>query len=92
MERDATMETMIRELYRLLASIDEPELMEQFFVDLCTRKELEQMAQRLEAAKLLNEGLTYTQVMEQTKISTTTLSRVSQALQYGEGYQKVLKK
>ena len=46
------------------------------------------MAQRFRAARLLMEGKTYTQVMEQTNISSATLSRVSRCVQYGEGYRK----
>ena len=51
------------------------------------------MAQRLEAAKLLLQGYTYEQVIEQTKISSTTLSRVSRCIRYGEGgYKTALNK
>lgn len=56
-----------------------------FLNDLCTIQELEKMAQRLEAAKLLIDGCTYEQVIEKTKISSTTLSRVSRCIRYGEG-------
>ncbi|WP_035357513.1 YerC/YecD family TrpR-related protein [Acholeplasma granularum] len=64
-----------------------------FFEDLCTIKELEAMAQRLSAAKLLLEGKTYEQITELTKISSTTLSRVSTCVHYGSGgYKKVLDK
>ena len=59
--------------------------------DLCTVKEIEQMAQRVKAAKLLIEGKTYNQVIEETDISSATLSRVSRCVQYGEGYSKFLK-
>ena len=59
--------------------------------DLCTRKELKNMAERLSAAKLLMEGKTYNQVIAETDISSATLSRISRCVQYGEGYTKVLK-
>jgi TrpR-related protein YerC/YecD len=62
------------------------------FDDLCTRKELENMAERLYAAKLLLDGNTYNQVMAQSDISSATLSRVSRCVQYGTGYAKFLKK
>ena len=52
---------------------------------------LEQMAQRVKAAKLLIEGKTYNQVIEETDISSATLSRVSRCVQYGTGYSKFLK-
>ena len=49
------------------------------------------MAERIFAAKLLMEGKTYNQVMSQADISSATLSRVSQCVQYGKGYSKLLK-
>ena len=56
-------------------------------------RELEKMSQRLEAAKLLLDGCTYEQVIEKTKISSTTLSRVSRCIRYGDGgYQNALNK
>ena len=61
------------------------------FADLCTDKELENMAERLYAAKLLIEGKTYNQVMELSAISSATLSRVSRCVQYGKGYKNLLK-
>lgn len=79
---------LIRQLYKTITSIENEEDCKLFFDDLCTNKEIEQMAQRLQAAKLLKQGLTYNQVIEQTDISSATLSRVSRALQYGEGYKK----
>ena len=63
-----------------------------FFEDLCTVKEIDAMAQRLRAAKLLREGKTYEQIIRETDISSATLSRVSKCLQYGDGYRSVLEK
>ena len=56
--------------------------------DLCTYKEVEQMAQRVAAAKMLKEGKTYAEIISATDISSATLSRVSRCVQYGKGYQK----
>lgn len=82
---------MIKEVYQLLARVDNENDMEILLKDLCTNKEVEQMAQRITAAKLLLEGKTYNQVIEKTDISSATLSRVSSAVKYGEGYKKYLK-
>lgn len=82
---------MIKKVYELLASISDPLDMEILFDDLCTNKEIEQMAQRITAAKLLLEGKTYNQVIEKTDISSATLSRVSRCVQYGKGYKKFIK-
>lgn len=84
-------EEKLQELYRLILSLDNLEDCRALFDDLCTRKELEKMAERVYAAKLLLEGNTYTQVMARAEISSATLSRVSQCVQYGKGYSRLLK-
>ncbi len=84
-------ESMTNELYELIASINTPEDCKALFNDLCTIKEIEQMAQRVKAAKLLIEGKTYNQVIEETDISSATLSRVSRCVQHGDGYSRFLK-
>lgn len=81
----------IAALYRIIADLDSAEECELLFEDLCTKKEVEKMAERLYAAKLLMEGKTYNQVIAETDISSATLSRISRCVQYGEGYTKVLK-
>ena len=78
-------------LILLITSIDNEEDCRALFTDLCTAKELENMAERVYAARLLMEGNTYAQVMESARISSATLSRVSRCVQYGKGYKKVLK-
>ena len=78
-------------LFRLIASIDNAEDCRALFDDLCTVKEVANMAERCYAAKLLLEGNTYAQVMAQADISSATLSRVSRCVQYGKGYSKLLK-
>ncbi len=85
------MEEKIRGLYELIAGMQTPEDCKALFDDLCTEKEIEKMAERVHAAKLLMEGKTYQQVMAQSDISSATLSRVSRSVQYGKGYSKFLK-
>jgi len=82
---------MMNELFELLASVNTAEDMELLFADLCTNNEIEQMTQRLIAAKLLLQGKTYNQVIEATDISSATLSRVSSCVKYGKGYKKFIK-
>lgn len=81
----------IEQLFQLIVNIDNLEDCRALFDDLCTRKEVENMAERCYAAKLLIEGNTYQQVMAQADISSATLSRVSRCVQYGSGYSKLLK-
>jgi len=56
-----------------------------YFEDICTIKEILDMAQRLETAILLSEGNSYQQIMEKVEISTATIGRVSKCLNYGTG-------
>ena len=78
------------QLFQAILSIDNIKECETFFEDICTVQELEKMAQRLEAAKLLLQGQTYEQVIEKTAISSTTLSRVSRCIRYGNGGYKTI--
>ena len=73
---------------RLFATILNLETVEEcyaYFEDLCTIKELNVMSQRLAAAVLLAQGMSYQKIMEQVEISTATIGRVSRALNYGTG-------
>ena len=81
----------LQSLYRLIAETTDPADIAALFEDMCTRKEAENMAERLYAAQLLLEGNTYNQVMSQANISSATLSRVSRCVQYGSGYARLLK-
>ena len=81
----------IRQLFELITSLDNIDDCRALFDDLCTVKEIENMAERCFAAKLLLEGKTYSQVMAQADISSATLSRVSRCVQYGSGYSRLLK-
>lgn len=81
----------VKNLYKVLASIDSAEDVELFLGDLCTYKEIESMAQRIKAANMLMEGCTYEEIIKKTSISSATLSRVSKCVKYGNGYKKVLK-
>ena len=81
----------IRQLFEIIIKLDNIDDCQALFDDLCTVKEVENMAERCFAAKLLLEGNTYSQVMSQTDISSATLSRVSRCVQYGTGYSKLLK-
>lgn len=84
-------EEKIEALYELILSLDNKDLCKALFDDLCTQKEIEKMAERVYAAKLLLEGNTYSQIMEKADISSATLSRVSRCVQYGNGYTTLLK-
>ncbi len=78
-------------LYQAILALETPEECRAFFQDLCTVAELRAMAQRLEVAQLLDEGLIYNDILQRTGASSATISRVNRALQYGaDGYKTVL--
>lgn len=82
----------VLEVYQAILKMNNVQELADFFDDLCTHREVESFALRLKAAKLLNEGDTYEQVIDKIAISSTTLSRVSRCLHYGKGYKNYLKK
>ena len=64
-------------LFEAIAALNTPEECRLFFQDICTIKELQAMAQRLQVAARLDEGQNYNAVCEQTGASTATISRES---------------
>ena len=90
MNRRLNTENMNR-LFKAVVSLQNEDECARFFEYICTIHELESMAQRLEVAVLLKEGITYQEISEKTGASTATISRVGRALNYGEeGYDIVL--
>ena len=84
---------LLNDLYTNLLKVETEKEMELFLEDLCTIKELESMAQRLKAARMLLDGKTYNEIVEETDISSATLARVSKCVHYGNGgYKNVLTK
>ena len=81
----------VKNLYKVLANLESEEDTELFLGDLCTYKEIESMAQRIKAARMLMDGCTYDEIIKATNISSATLSRVSKCVKYGKGYKKILK-
>ena len=62
-----------------------------FLRDLCTLAEIQAMAHRLAAARLVDRGVPYAEVAERVGGSTTTVTRVAHWLRHGEGgYRLVL--
>ncbi len=75
-----------------LAIKDQAE-MENFLRDLCTLEELEELSARWEVVLLLAKGESYREISKKTKVSTTTVTRIAQWLNNGEGgYQVAVKR
>jgi len=72
-------------------ALDDPEDVYAFLRDVCTIREVQDIAQRLAVARMLASGVHYAEIQEQTGASSTTISRVSRCLNYGEGgYRNVI--
>ncbi len=78
------------ELYRAILKLENVEECYRFFEDLCTISEMKAMEQRYEVAKLLNDGMIYNDILEQTGASSATISRVNRSLNYGTDTYRVL--
>ena len=80
-------------LFEVIAGLQNKEDCYRFFEDVCTIKEIQDMAQRFDVALLLDEGVNYQQIAKEVGVSTATISRVSRCLNYGSGgYQEAIEK
>ncbi len=62
-----------------------------FFRDLLTTDEIRMVVDRWRVARMLDAGLSYKQIEQQTKLSSRTIARISRWLKEGEGgYRKML--
>ncbi len=92
---DASPETATRfdELVEAVAHLRDPVIVAAFLRDLCTSNELDAMGQRLQVARLVDDGVPYHEISRRTGASTATITRVAQWLHHGEGgYRAVLKR
>ena len=81
------------DMYKAILTLETVEECISFFDDLCTVNELQSMEQRFQVAVLLDKGLIYNDILEQTGASSATISRVNRSLQYGnDGYDVVFKR
>ena len=74
-----------KELFNAILSLKTEAECEAFFEDLCTIKEIQDLSQRFQVAKLLNEKKNYQDISKATGASTATISRVNKCLLYGKG-------
>ena len=76
-------------LYRAVLTLRTVSEARRFFRDLLTKTEIEELADRWKAARMLADGVPYTQIVEKTGISSTTVARVSRWLKKGTGGYKL---
>ncbi len=80
-----------RQFVEVLAAIDDIAMMQNFLRDVMTEKEIIEISSRLQAAIMLQQGKKYTEIIEQTKLSSRTVARIRDWMQNGcGGYQAAL--
>lgn len=83
----------VESLYEAILSLEDLGEAKMFFRDLLTEREIEELAERWKAARLLAEGVPYTQIVERTGLSSTTVARVARWVKQGAGgYRLALKR
>ena len=80
-------------LFEAIMTLQDLEECYEFFEDLCTVSELQEMSRRLVAARMLMNNHIYSEIAEKTGLSTATISRVSRCLQDSDdGYVMMFEK
>ena len=83
----------VNDLFKALKILKDEKDFNKFFQDICTVKEIHDLAQRFAVARLLAEGKIYSEIVKETGASSATVSRVKKALYYGaDGYKIALEK
>ena len=81
------------ELEAALTLLDDPKVVKDFLIDLCTPAELRALSERWHVAQILDEGgKSYRDIQAETGVSTTTIGRVARFLRdepHG-GYRAIL--
>ncbi len=85
-----TNEQQLNLLVRALLSLRSEEEAKDLLSDLCTIREVQDLGQRIEVARLLRAQMTYNDIAEATGASTATISRVNRCLMYGAGGYRVV--
>jgi TrpR-related protein YerC/YecD len=76
-----------------ILALETPDECKKFLTDLCTVREISSMAQRISVAKLLRDKKTFSEIEEETGMSSATIARINKCLQYGaDGYSLILDK
>ncbi len=78
------------QLFRAILKLKNVSECEDFFRDLLTLREIEEMTERFEIALMLNKKQSYLKIARKVKTSTTTVTRVAHWLNHGRGGYKLV--
>ena len=78
------------QFYRAVLALESEEECRRFFDDVATIKEILELSARLEVARMLDDGVVFSEISRETGASSATISRVNKCLTYGEGGYKTV--
>lgn len=76
------------EITTVLSKIDDKNEIFSFLRDLLSEKEILEFSRRFEVAKMLEEKISYREIEEKTKMSSTTIARISKFLNWDNYWYK----
>lgn len=80
-------------LFDAITHIETKSEAQKFLGDLCTPAEIEAFADRWRVAQMIDDGIPYRKITEETGVSTATVTRVARFLNQGyNGYRLILEK
>ena len=92
-ENKEIIQNELQSLYEAILTLKTPEELHKFFKDLCSRNEISSIYHRWQILLLIDEGLSYEEIINRlapsdgngTKVSSTTISRVKACYNNPEG-------
>lgn len=80
-------------LFDAILALDNQKEAKLFLRDLLTESEITEFSNRWQAAQMLDKNIPYTQIVQKTGLSSTTVARISKWLNNGmSGYKLMLNK
>jgi len=93
MEQVLEQDERVRELFEIIARLENSDECARFFRDLCTLNELKSMAERWRVARMVSEDIPYRLISQHTGASTATITRIAHWVNHGEGgYRQMLER
>lgn len=78
------------ELFKAILALRTVDEAKRFFRDLLTAKEIIEFANRWRVAQMLDKKVSYSQIEKETRMSSTTIARISKWLKKGMGGYKLM--
>ena len=81
------------ELFKVILRLKNIDEARRFFRDLLTEQEILEFANRWKVAQMLSKNIAYSEIERKTRISTTTIARISKWLNNGmNGYKLMIQR